>query len=458
VKKEDRRKLLEHMAALASDAESAPAEHVFFPVRAHGRALRPEVTVVEGVRGAGKTALFQAVQKLGPRLPRFYGDSGLPAADWVSAYSTDIEHPQPSALDDFANNNASSDEALRAWWLGHLVRRLKSQGEPAASGDFFTPVNVTAAAAELDRLEQSIPDKIVFASYDFLDQLGTLGTNLRRRWIRSLLSLWLPLTTRYRKLRPKIFLRHDLFEDAQSDFPDASKLRSRAQSLDWNVDDLFGLVVRHLANAGPSVDLARHWLTEEAGLELREDVEFGWLTEPLDEEHRKSFARALAGDVMGTGTRKGFVYRWIPNHLQDAGGRIVPRSILRLLGHAAVLALQSNISKGPTLLSPTDLQNALALASRQRANELREEHPIVLRLENLRDKVLLLDPEEAKRELARASPQEPKSMAEVRNGAAVLDELKRIGVVSVRDDGRIDVPDIYREGFGIKRKGGTKRT
>ena len=49
-------------------------------------------------------------------------------------------------------------------------------------------------------------------------------------------------------------------------------------------------------------------------------------------------------------------------------------------------------------------------------------------------------------------------MADLRNGAAVLDELKRIGVVSVRDDGRIDVPDIYREGFGIKRKGGTKRT
>jgi hypothetical protein len=152
------------------------------------------------------------------------------------------------------------------------------------------------------------------------------------------------------------------------------------------------------------------------------------------------------------------VFRWIPNHLQDAGGRIVPRSILRLLGNAASFALRSNLAKGPALMSPTDLQNALAEASKQRASELREEHPIVLRLENLRQKVLLLDPDEARKELARPSPGEPSSMADIRDGGVVLDELKRIGAVSVRDDGRIDVPDIYREGFGIKRKGGVRQT
>lgn len=37
----------------------------------------------------------------------------------------------------------------------------------------------------------------------------------------------------------------------------------------------------------------------------------------------------------------------------------------------------------------------------------------------------------------------------------VLAELERLGVVLRRSDGRFDVPDLYRLGFGIKRKGGT---
>ena len=37
-----------------------------------------------------------------------------------------------------------------------------------------------------------------------------------------------------------------------------------------------------------------------------------------------------------------------------------------------------------------------------------------------------------------------------------FEELLRIGVLADRD-GRIDVPDVYRYGFGIKRKGGTRR-
>jgi hypothetical protein len=34
----------------------------------------------------------------------------------------------------------------------------------------------------------------------------------------------------------------------------------------------------------------------------------------------------------------------------------------------------------------------------------------------------------------------------------------RVGVVTMRDDGRVDVPDLYRHGFGMKRKGGAGRT
>ena len=39
----------------------------------------------------------------------------------------------------------------------------------------------------------------------------------------------------------------------------------------------------------------------------------------------------------------------------------------------------------------------------------------------------------------------------------ILDVLLTLGVVMKTTDGRINVPEIYLHGFGLKRKGGIKR-
>ena len=38
----------------------------------------------------------------------------------------------------------------------------------------------------------------------------------------------------------------------------------------------------------------------------------------------------------------------------------------------------------------------------------------------------------------------------------VCKDLERLGVIVNRKDGRIDMPDLYRVGFGLGRKGGVK--
>ena len=43
------------------------------------------------------------------------------------------------------------------------------------------------------------------------------------------------------------------------------------------------------------------------------------------------------------------------------------------------------------------------------------------------------------------------------DGKLVLEEFVRLGLLILRRDGRLDVPDIYRYCFGIKRKGGVSR-
>ncbi len=447
-----RKRLLNHFAGLAADAESVGEKNVFLPVSEHGRALRPEIVVIEGGRGAGKSELFRALKNFGDDLGRLYGLE-LPAAKWVDAFSTSVDHPTVPELDDQASR--LSDTELRNWWLHRLAVRLAT-----AMDSSVTPpreADVTSDSAFIDSVEQYFAKRrsFVFAAYDSLDQIGPLDPTIRRRYVKALLSLWLSLSARYTWVRAKIFLRPDLFSDGQSDFPDASKLRARSQSLQWNSDDLFRLVVRHLANR-PSLDVARTWIQNEARVSLAEGP-FGWMPEHFTETQRISFSEALAGSTMGTGSRKGYTYRWITNHLQDGGGRIAPRSILRLMGFAAQGAL-SNVGGEQTsaLMAPQDLQGALEATSIQRARELIEEHPLVNRLQSWRGEHLLVERKTAERLLSRPGPMEP-GAAVITDGAVALNELERLGVVSVRADGRIDVPDIFRSGFGIKRKGGTRR-
>jgi hypothetical protein len=179
----------------------------------------------------------------------------------------------------------------------------------------------------------------------------------------------------------------------------------------------------------------------------------------MDERLQKAFAERLAGKLMGSGVKKGYTYRWIPNRLQDGRGRIVPRSVLNLIGYACKEAQHKPLRKGGRLLTPQDLWSALQPTSVARAREVGEEFDPVRRLEFLRGDQVLLDRNLVVDRLDRRLPEEPPHPRI--SGEAVLDELLRLGVLVVRDDrygkGRIDVPDIYRYGYGILRKGGVRR-
>jgi hypothetical protein len=475
----DHSKILKQFAQLETDDDtSSDVARVFLPLPTHQLALRPDAVIVLGGRGAGKTALFRLIKELGSEVGAFLQDPVIPSARWVDAYADGIDHPAPSVLDELvAQVGAARDTALRAFWATDLLAQLERGNVEGASlpeairqawlGHERDPArwvdvaerNIGSVMAGLDRVEGALASKkyLVFASYDHLDRLGILATNRthRQRLVRTLLALWLSNASRYRHLRGKIFLRPDLFDEAQDSFPDASKLRPRAVTLTWDVPSLYRLVIRHLANRGPYAKETRAWL-EGIGIKLYEhpaDREWGLLPNEMGGEKQKAFAVALAGNTMGAGTNKGFTHRWIPARLRDAGGSIVPRSFLRLLSHAAKSAMRDEIPRQGPLMSPTHLVGALQATSKDRAAELNDEYPFVRRLEGLRGQNLLLKRSIVIRRLsAPTSPED--GFGE--DGQAVFDEMRRIGVLELRPDDRIDVPDIYRYGYDIKRKGGAK--
>lgn len=478
--KEQRLLILERFAQLAhkEDENVEFRARAFLPLPMHRLALRREKVVVLGGRGAGKSALFRLLTLERKYLLDFFGDDLPEAATWVNGFSDDEKiHPQPPEIDALA---ASPDnERLRLFWMSHLLTVLLEK-EP---GLVDLPDELRALLADsretlvariaalmpsiglLTRALDVIDDRLakknrtLFVAYDQIDRLGAHDTKKRARLAGTLLSMWLTLSNRYRNLRAKVFLRHDVFEDSQRVYADATKLAARAVSLDWDVESLFRVVARHLANDvhGDPVGLVetREWLSGIDGMELRTSKLTGWMPGEISSETQRCFGIALAGEYMGSGPTKGRTYKWIVNHLQDANLRVVPRSMLSLLGLSAHNALKAPPARGVPLMTPTLLAGALAETSRARVTEIGEEYKVVQRIRNLANESVLLDRKVTIDLLARLVPGEEAGLPG--DGEIVLDELCRLGVLKIREDGRIDVPDIYRYGYGIKRKGGVKQ-
>lgn len=474
---EGRSPLLERMARLTHEEAENVTSHAqtFLPLPSHTLALRPEMVVIRGGRGAGKSALFQLLKELGPKVQQFFPSERIAEASWIDSFSDEgTTHPSVMTLDSLAANQAS-DASLRAFWLTHLLAVVYNSdvlGALELPKGFAAQViaratepqrwiswaeeNVGPISASLDMAERALDKRTLFATYDHLDRLGQHDRGIRGRFVATLLSMWLSLSNRYKKLRAKIFLRDDLFDAAERSFADASKLRPRSVSLEWSVEDLYRAAVRHLAAPPPGAtesDAAMlAWLKNVPKLEWNPNKTFGLIPGPMPEIVRQTFAKELAGELMGTGAKKGFTFRWIPNRLQDAKNRIVPRSMLNLLGFAAEHAKKKPLNRGRRLLTPGDLANALPHVSKKRANEVAQEYPLVGRLENLSGQHVLLERALVVAKLAQPITNEQAGLS--RDGELVLEELVDLGVLSIREKGKIDVPDIYRYGFNIKRKGG----
>lgn len=477
-----RRTLLTDLERLKSDADDlwAPDQVLrrFLPLPLHDRVFDPHVMVVRGARGSGKSMLFHTLRALRERsLPvtTLFPRAQVAEPVWIEGFAeTSVSHPSTVVLEGFVRQ--ADDAALRLFWTMHLIGRLLEEAstQPSFDGSPFKPWKdarndvwlwVNAGRAAMPAFATFLDQFDAYArthgqtwcvTYDHLDKIGLDDREVRVRATSALLALWLSLGNRYRNLRPKVFVREDLFEQSAHRSADASKLHGRSISLSWDGQALYRLLIRHMAAES---DALAGWV-RQGGIPLVENTHFGWLPPShLPEEgdvSQSGFAEHLVGRQMGRGVTAGLAHRWILARLQDAHQRIAPRSLLSLVATAAAHALEH----GPQgtedhLLHPDELRGALDGTSKRHVAQMAEEHRVIRRLENLRGAALLFDRDDVVERLAAPRPGVVDGFGD--DGAWVLDELLRIGVMRFRDDGRLDVPDIYRLAFGIKRQGGAAR-
>jgi hypothetical protein len=293
-----------------------------------------------------------------------------------------------------------------------------------------------------------------------------------------------------KRLHAKVFLRTDQYERGSfSGIPDVSKLQSTRVELIWSVTDLHGLLWQSLTNGKSSQ--ARHafrkwcheegssnWLDMMAMIEAEDSViersnELNlsinrWSLPPSlqrDENAQRRLFVRLAGPWMGKDRRRGVPYIWIVNHLADGLGQTSPRSFLEAIKKAAEDS--QRYSDYPLALHFESLKRGVQVASEIRINELAEDHLWLRKLmtplaglsvpcteEAILDRwveKIITNPDQAFG-ISESLPNDIKDLGPV----GVFLYLEQLGLITYMRDGRINMPDLYRVGFRLGRKGGVK--
>jgi hypothetical protein len=457
---------------------------VYVPAH-HAKALHLDASVVVGMRGAGKswwTAVLASPEHREFVSGQLQG-SGLSRVTAVVGFGqdeTETAFPRAETLN--ALLEAGSDPGVL--WLTVVLRHALRESGQADIGTNWKqrvswvtehPDEVNARLTDCDTI-LSQQDRVLLVLFDAFDRLSNEWTKVRRL-SSAALQLGLQLRSR-RNIRLKFFIRPDLEDDTEIwSFPDSSKLQHAKVDLAWSSADLYGLLFMRLGNAGNAEGFAAEFRQEtsrEFSVQWEKKQGVFLLPSVLvrSEAYQKEVVQGLADQYMGGGPKRGTTYTWIPLHLADAAGKISPRSYVLAFKRAAEYTDQHR-PEHQRALHYNAIQEGVVKASEIRVQEIAEDYPWVRPLlEAARGAVVPITADELSRrwtsdclgKMRRAAAARNKlpprrfTNDPIRRGRpeALIDDLVELAVLYRTKDNRLNIPDIFRVGFGIKRKGGVK--
>lgn len=454
-----RRAITSSIPAEPSQYDQVQPQFVYVP-NAHLRALDPNAMLVEGIRGAGKSFWWFALQSdtLRPRLVDQHSrDSRALIVSAGFGQGNRKDWPEKDELEQLLAEGIKPRLIWKTVVLRHVAQGVLA-GETwveAARWVSQNPSRVAVAMRETDAQLQGLGQQHLVL-FDALERTADLRLS-RMQLLRGLLELVLELRA-YGSIRAKVFVRPDMLDDPEvKAFPDASKVIASRVTLDWSGVDLYGLLFTYLGN-GDDDEAAAYfrglsrltWRYVDSRYVLPVELRTDW-------RKQERVYTQIAGPYMGTDRRRGKTYSWVLNHLADAREKVSPRSFLAAIRRAA---LEHETPNQMYALHWTGIHAGVREASKYRVTEISEDltwaHEAMKMLEGLTvpcpAATLLrewkkgkLIPPLAREENRPATPNDLEEM---------LNQLANAGVLEKLGDGRINIPDVYRVGFGMRRLGG----
>lgn len=328
---ETAREALRALPEETSYGAAPPSPDLVFLPPSHLKALEPDRQLVIGMRGAGKTFWWSALQEEAVRdlVRQRAADSTVRAETEVrtgfGVRPASSEYPDKDTLLNLIGKGVEPRILWRTVQAKQVARpdHPLGQHENWAARAEYVLNNPEAVAQLFEERDEEFERRDVYflILFDALDRCADDWEGVSRV-IRGLLQSVLDLRS-YRRLRAKVFLRSDQFSESEiGNFPDASKLLSSRAELNWPRPELYGLLWHLLAN-GRYGEYFRAFL--EAGEWGSAEVTqlplfFVPRSLVLDEDHQRTKFHELAGEWMGRDRRRGFPYTWITGHLGDTRG------------------------------------------------------------------------------------------------------------------------------------------
>jgi hypothetical protein len=456
-------------------ATSTRPEAFTYVPPSHARALDLDATLIEGIRGAGKSFWFSLLAS--PRHLAFvrtsFPEARLPAKVKVAqGYGMGLSISQAPDADILAT---LMDKKFRerSIWRAVIAHHAGVRGQFAALNDWTARVqwvqdNPEAFAGELEAADQRLSSQgeTLLVLFDALDRMADDWQHINRL-AKGLLQEALNMRST-RAIRCKVYVRPDLLQDASvTSFADYSKLLATKASLVWQRADLYALLYQCLGNSTVSRKQFSAWA--DKGRATTTGASGDWAVPSAlrkDEERQEALFERIAGKAMGSSVKRGKPYTWLVNHLQDGLNQVSPRSFLAALGKAA----------GETAEDfdlPVDyrgIQRGVQEASQIRVQEITEDYPWVRRvmdplrgnltvpcaafeIEKIWTEQQTLDQLEKLLKSGEAAVKlPPQNVGQGPSG--ILLDLEALGMVQRLEGKRIQMPDVFRVAFGFGRRGG----
>lgn len=445
--------------------------NVYIPP-AHSKALRLECNLVIGARGVGKSFWTAALSDSALRASLTSEVKELERTDVYIGFGSkpNIDaYPDKDTFSKLLKNGRTPYDIWRSvvvHWLCSLTGDI-SPTESLRETVAWVEENPESVARLTQKAEQMLKTTgrfgmIVFDALDRSSDDWTIMDNIVRDLLR--VALWLKPFTR---LHAKVFLREDLAHRTITNFPDASKLLATKTVLTWELNDLHGLLWQMFCNSeGETGETLRAVYKSVRGLKPRALDGIFYIEGEVkrDNAAQRTLFEALAGPWMGSGPKRGIPYVWSVSHLADGHGRTSPRSFLASIRQAAEHSGEKYQSHFYPLHYES-IKSGVQKASEIRVHEMAEDYPWVKRvmspLKGLTvpcefSHIAALWPQNSPSDFFRdTSHQLPPQHAD-RGSEGVRKDLERIGIFETMKDGRVNLPDLYRVGFGLGRRGGVK--